>query len=327
MESIFSHLEEGPVRFEDGVFLADEKPVGILRPSTIEGASLANGMRVVSGPAGATYVDPSHLQDLVEGLISTKSVLFGNAEKVSACAELLRSSVASRTTAFFCSFAKTCDEVCEAIDRIRKTRVLIVGCGGVGSLVAFNLAGSSVAELRLVDHHTIEESNLNRQFFWRRSDIGARKVEVLKRELASRYPNIAIETFSEPACDTSLSGLLAHVDLVVLTADEPLGVCDSYLKQAAHDGKFALVTAGYFHSNLAVTYVPKGAPKLDPSPIAWKRNPWFIGPSFGPSNTEVAGVAAAIALKSIALPSYTAEPFSTHWDAAMFPRATPMEAI
>jgi predicted ThiF/HesA family dinucleotide-utilizing enzyme len=327
MDTVFSQLSRGPVRIENGVFIADEKPVGILRPSIIEGKNAGNDMCVISGPAGMACFEPECLQDLVEGLISTEALLFGHPDNVSACAELLRNSVSSRTTAFFCSFAKNCEEVCEAIDRIRKSRVLILGCGGVGSLVAFNLAGSCVAELRLVDHDTIEESNLNRQFFWRRSDIGVRKVEVLKRELASRYPSMVVETSIEPACDVSLSALLAGVDLVVLTADEPLGVCDSYLKQGAHDGKFSLVTAGYFHSNLAVTYVPKGAPKLDPSPIKWKRNPWFIGPSFGPSNTEVAGVAAAIALKSIALPFHTTERFSTHWDAVMFPRTSPVEAI
>lgn len=88
MDTVFSQLSRGPVRIENGVFIADEKPVGILRPSIIEGKNAGNDMCVISGPAGMACFEPECLQDLVEGLISTEALLFGHPDNVSACAEL-----------------------------------------------------------------------------------------------------------------------------------------------------------------------------------------------------------------------------------------------
>ncbi|WP_424953022.1 ThiF family adenylyltransferase [Comamonas thiooxydans] len=48
---------------------------------------------------------------------------------------------------------------------IRKSKVLIVGCGGIGSLVAINLCVAGINDIHLVDHDNIESTNLNRQFF------------------------------------------------------------------------------------------------------------------------------------------------------------------
>ena len=59
-----------------------------------------------------------------------------------------------------------------------KGSVLIVGAGGLGSFLVANLLGTSLS-LTVVDRDVVEESNLNRQFFYRVEDIGRPKAGVI----------------------------------------------------------------------------------------------------------------------------------------------------
>ncbi len=61
-----------------------------------------------------------------------------------------------------------------------KKRVMLLGCGGIGNYISYGLADAGVGHLILVDGDIIEESNLNRQCMFTSSDVGDRKVHVLK---------------------------------------------------------------------------------------------------------------------------------------------------
>ena len=66
------------------------------------------------------------------------------------------------------------------------SRVVLLGCGGIGSLVAITLATAGVGELILVDGDHVEPSNLTRQFLFTEADVGLPKAEVLARKLRRR---------------------------------------------------------------------------------------------------------------------------------------------
>ena len=68
-------------------------------------------------------------------------------------------------------------------EKIRQASVLIVGCGGLGSMVALFLAGAGVGKLTLVDADSVELSNLHRQLAFRESDVAKPKVQALKDQL------------------------------------------------------------------------------------------------------------------------------------------------
>lgn len=58
------------------------------------------------------------------------------------------------------------------------SRVVIVGCGALGSVVAMYLAGAGVGEIVIADFDTLDVSNLHRQVFYAEADTGKPKVEL-----------------------------------------------------------------------------------------------------------------------------------------------------
>ena len=61
--------------------------------------------------------------------------------------------------------------------KLRSSRVLIVGAGGLGCPAALYLAGAGVGTLGMVDGDTVEFSNLHRQVLHRRKNVGKFKVD------------------------------------------------------------------------------------------------------------------------------------------------------
>ncbi len=68
----------------------------------------------------------------------------------------------------------------EAIEKLKRSKVILFGVGGVGSFCAEALARAGVGTLTLVDPDTVAVSNLNRQLVALRSTVGKNKAEVMK---------------------------------------------------------------------------------------------------------------------------------------------------
>ena len=109
----------------------------------------------------------------------------------------------------------------EGQDNIRQAAVLIVGCGGLGSMVALFLAGAGVGNLTLVDTDSVELSNLHRQLAFRESDIDQPKAEALKNQLLSLNSEIRVTSALRHFGDDAKSDteLLSNVDIVIDATD------------------------------------------------------------------------------------------------------------
>jgi bacteriocin biosynthesis cyclodehydratase domain-containing protein len=106
-------------------------------------------------------------------------------------------------------------------DRVRKTRVLVLGAGGIGTWLAQSLAMMGVAELIVVDPDLVEDSNRTRQPYPADS-VGRRKVEVLGEIVTGLRPGlryVGVDLRVEQPGD--LSSLIENVDVVASCADEP----------------------------------------------------------------------------------------------------------
>lgn len=99
------------------------------------------------------------------------------------------------------------------------SRVLIIGLGGLGSPVLQYLAASGIGHLLLVDHDTVELSNVQRQICHGSNDVGKTKVQSAIEEASRINPTIKVEGFEQKADADVLQRLLPDVDLVVDCSD------------------------------------------------------------------------------------------------------------
>ena len=110
----------------------------------------------------------------------------------------------------------------ELQDRLRQSRVTVLGLGAIGTATAASLAALGVGHLRLFDYDRVERSNLNRQLLYTTRDIGRFKVDAAKARLRALNPEIEIvgrRRRVRSAAD--LPPLLEDTDLFVLGADQP----------------------------------------------------------------------------------------------------------
>ncbi|KAJ8933532.1 hypothetical protein NQ314_013945 [Rhamnusium bicolor] len=80
---------------------------------------------------------------------------------------------------------------------IPKSKVLVVGAGGIGCEVLKNLALSGFQDIEIIDLDTIDVSNLNRQFLFRKEHVGKPKAVVARESILSYNPNIKIKAYHD----------------------------------------------------------------------------------------------------------------------------------
>ena len=103
----------------------------------------------------------------------------------------------------------------EGQEKLKNSRVLIAGAGGLGSAAAFYLAAAGIGYLRIVDQDTVELSNLNRQILHWETDIGRLKVESAKEKLSQLNPGIVVDIRKDQINEASVTELTRDCDLVV----------------------------------------------------------------------------------------------------------------
>ena len=107
----------------------------------------------------------------------------------------------------------------EGQERILQSRVLVVGLGGLGSAAALYLATAGVGQLTLVDHDTVDLTNLQRQIAHTQARVGLPKVESARQALLAINPDICVTTLQERADAKQLQTLVEKVDLVLDCSD------------------------------------------------------------------------------------------------------------
>ena len=83
----------------------------------------------------------------------------------------------------------------DAVKKLEKSTVMVVGCGAVGSFAIEALARSGVGRIIVIDFDKVEDSNINRQLFALDSTTGKTKVEVAKARIHDINPNISVDAF------------------------------------------------------------------------------------------------------------------------------------
>lgn len=99
--------------------------------------------------------------------------------------------------------------------KLARSKVAVVGLGGLGTVSALYLALAGVGHLRLIDQDTVELSNLHRQVLYTPDDLHYPKVEVSAKRLEKTNPFVRVEPVSENLNAGNVERLLSGMDCVV----------------------------------------------------------------------------------------------------------------
>ena len=103
--------------------------------------------------------------------------------------------------------------------RLKQSRALIVGLGGLGAPVALYLAASGVGELHLADFDTVDLTNLQRQIIHDTNSVGQTKVDSAMGRLRAINPEVALVAHRAALDADSLAAAVNAVDLVLDCSD------------------------------------------------------------------------------------------------------------
>lgn len=103
--------------------------------------------------------------------------------------------------------------------KLKQTKVLLIGCGGLGNAASQYLVSSGLGQLTLVDGDKVELSNLQRQILFRDSDKGLNKAKVAARQLKQLNPHVQITAVDQHFSADNADALLAKADWVMDCTD------------------------------------------------------------------------------------------------------------
>lgn len=103
--------------------------------------------------------------------------------------------------------------------KLKGTRILVIGAGGLGVPTALYLAGAGVGVIGIMDGDVIEPSNLHRQPIYTLADVGKSKALCLKTHLNALNPEVDVRFFNERASLKNLPTLALDYDLLIDCTD------------------------------------------------------------------------------------------------------------
>ncbi|MHC0447781.1 ThiF family adenylyltransferase [Flavobacterium sp. 3-218] len=103
--------------------------------------------------------------------------------------------------------------------KLLKSKVLVIGAGGLGASILPYLAGAGVGEIGIVDDDVIEVSNLHRQVIYKTSAVGKGKAAEAKAMIAELNPLIQVNVFAEKLSGKNAIFLFEKYDIIVDATD------------------------------------------------------------------------------------------------------------
>lgn len=103
--------------------------------------------------------------------------------------------------------------------KLRSSRVLVVGCGGLGVPVLMYLAGAGVGRLGLVDADRLEPSNLHRQTLYALGDVGEAKSVLAAEHVRALNPDVDARAYTLRLTPENAPELVSQYDVVVDCTD------------------------------------------------------------------------------------------------------------
>lgn len=115
------------------------------------------------------------------------------------------------------------------VEKLEKSKISIIGIGGIGCPLATYLVSSGLKYIQLIDGDIIEKSNLNRQILFTSDDIGQKKVTIAKKKLLKINPNCQIKIIDENLNKSNINNL-CNSSIIIDTSDswETMKIVNEY---------------------------------------------------------------------------------------------------
>lgn len=186
----------------------------------------------------------------------------------------------------------------EGQEKLKNASVLVSRCGGLGSVVAYELAAAGVGKLVLAHGGNVVESDLNRQLLMTDDWLGKPRIESVERRLKELNPRLEIVAVNENINDENVHQLVSEADVIVDAA--PLFKERFLMNREAVKEQKPLVDCAMYELEFQITtIIPGQTPCLEclypEEPKAWKRR----FPVFGAVSGTVACMGAMEAIKLI----------------------------
>lgn len=182
----------------------------------------------------------------------------------------------------------------EGQEKLSAASVFVVGCGGLGSTLLYDLCGMGIGRIGFCDGDVVSLGNLNRQFLHTPADIGKNKAQSAYEKLRSFAPELRLEAYREYITDKNAFILIKDYDLVLLAVD-----CISarlVASRACVSAQKPLVDAGIHGFNGSVyTYRPGRTACLDCFYSATDSKDGKDIPSFAPIVSAISSLEAQCA--------------------------------
>lgn len=183
--------------------------------------------------------------------------------------------------------------------RLKGSSVLVSRCGGVGGLVAYELAAAGVGRLVLAHAGPVRPNDLNRQLLMTAESVGRPRMEVAPQRLRELNPHVEVEAVAENVTEENAARLVGGVDLVAACA--PLFRERLLLNREAVRQNKPLVDCAMYDLELQITTVRPGktpclACLYPEEPPGWRRE----FPVFGATAGVVGCLGALEAVKVLA---------------------------
>ncbi|MEY5050627.1 MAG: hypothetical protein RLZZ619_557 [Pseudomonadota bacterium] len=107
----------------------------------------------------------------------------------------------------------------EGQEKILAAHAVIIGAGGLGSAAAPYLAAAGIGKITLIDHDTVDLTNLQRQIMHNQNSVGLAKVQSGKTMLQNLNPHIQVNAIQEKATADLLEQLLPNASVVLDCSD------------------------------------------------------------------------------------------------------------
>lgn len=103
--------------------------------------------------------------------------------------------------------------------KLKGSKVLLVGAGGLGNPAAAYLAAAGIGHLTIADGDSIELSNLQRQILFNTADVGQKKADVVSKRLRAMNPDIAVTSFPYYIDADNVENLVADHHIIIDGSD------------------------------------------------------------------------------------------------------------